>query len=56
MTIELSLLISGISVAFAIFFGIRDQTRNSRKDTKEEKCVQDTNFSPDDWPQAWEDA
>ena len=36
MTIELSLLISGISVAFAIFFGIRDQTRNSRKDTKEE--------------------
>ena len=20
------------------------------------KCVQDTNFSPDDWPQAWEDA
>lgn len=36
ITIELSLLISGISVAFAIFFGIRDQTRNSRKDTKEE--------------------
>ena len=20
------------------------------------KCVQDTNFSPEDWPQAWEDA
>ena len=20
------------------------------------KCVQDTNFSPDDWPQSWEDA
>ena len=20
------------------------------------KCIQDTNFSPDDWPQAWEDA
>ena len=35
MTIELSLLISGVSVAFAIFF-VRDQTRNSRKDTKEE--------------------
>ena len=36
MTIELSLLISGVSVAFAIFFGIRDQNRNSKKDTKEE--------------------
>ena len=20
------------------------------------KCIQVTNFSPDDWPQAWEDA
>lgn len=20
------------------------------------KCIQDTNFSPDDWPQAWDDA
>lgn len=19
------------------------------------KCIHDTNFSPDDWPQAWED-
>lgn len=36
MTIELSLLISGVSVAFAIFFGIRDQSRNNKKDTMEE--------------------
>lgn len=36
MTIELSLLISGVSVAFAIFFGIKSQSRNDRKDTKEE--------------------
>ena len=20
------------------------------------KCIQDTNFSPDEWPQAWKDA
>lgn len=36
MTIELSLLISGVSVVFAIFFGIKSQSRNDRKDTKEE--------------------
>ena len=32
MTIELSLLLSGISVAFAIFFGISNKKRNDKKD------------------------
>lgn len=36
MTIEISLLISGISVAFAIFFGISSKSRNDRKDTEQE--------------------
>lgn len=36
MTIELSLLISGVSVAFAIFFGISTKNRNTKKDTQEE--------------------
>ena len=31
MTIELSLLLSGISVAFAIFFGISNKKRNDKK-------------------------
>lgn len=36
MTIEVSLLISGISVAFAVFFGISTRSRNAKKDTQEE--------------------
>lgn len=36
MTIELSLLLSGISIAFAVFFGISTRNRNVRKDTQEE--------------------
>lgn len=36
MTVEISLLISGISVAFAIFFGISSKSRNDRKDTEQE--------------------
>ena len=36
MTVELSLLLSGISVAFAIFFGISSKSRNDRKDTEQE--------------------
>lgn len=36
MTVELSLLLSGISVAFAIFFGISSKNRNDRKDTEQE--------------------
>lgn len=35
MTIELSLLLSGISVAFAIFFGISNKKRNDKKETGE---------------------
>ena len=36
MTIELSLLMSGVSIAFAIFFGISNKNRNTKKDTQEE--------------------
>lgn len=36
LTIEVSLLISGVSVAFAIFFGICSKQRNDKKDTQEE--------------------
>ena len=36
MTIELSLLFSGVSIAFAIFFGISTRNRNVKKDTQEE--------------------
>ena len=36
MTFELSLLISGISVAFAIYFGLSSKKRNDRKDIKQE--------------------
>lgn len=36
MTIELSLLLSGVSIAFAIFFGISTRSRNVKKDTQEE--------------------
>ena len=35
MTIELSLLLSGISVAFAIFFGISNKKRNDKKDAEQ---------------------
>lgn len=36
MTIELSLLLSGISVAFATFFGISNKKRNDKKDAEQE--------------------
>lgn len=36
MTIELSLLLSGVSIAFAIFFGMSTRSRNVKKDTQEE--------------------
>ena len=36
MTVEISLLLSGISVAFAVFFGISSKNRNDRKDTEQE--------------------
>ena len=36
MTIELSLLLSGASVAFAIFFGISNKKRNDKKDAEQE--------------------
>lgn len=36
LTIEVSLLISGVSVAFAIYFGICSKQRNDKKDTQEE--------------------
>lgn len=35
MTIEVALLLTGISVAFAIYFGISSKQRNDRKDTAE---------------------
>ena len=36
MTIEASLLLSGVSIAFAIFFGISTRNRNVKKDTQDE--------------------
>lgn len=44
MTIELSLLLSGISVAFAIYFGLANKNRNEKRDVKEdtEKEVKET--------------
>lgn len=36
MTVELSLLLSGVSVAFAIFFGISSKSRNERKDAEQQ--------------------
>jgi len=36
MTIEVSLLLSGISIAFAVYFGICTKSRNAKKDTQEE--------------------
>jgi hypothetical protein len=36
LTIELSLLLSGISVAFAVYFGISNKKRNATKDAQEE--------------------
>lgn len=36
MTIEISMLLSGVSVAFAIFFGICSKQRNEKKDTQED--------------------
>ena len=40
MTIEISLLLSGVSVAFAIFFGICSKQRNEKKDTQEDATEQ----------------
>lgn len=34
MTIEISLLISGISLAFAVYFGIKNNARADRSETK----------------------
>lgn len=45
MTIELSILMTGVSVAFAIFFGISSKARNDKKDTEqsaEEKATTNT--------------
>lgn len=36
MTIEVALLISGVSLAFAIYSGIANLKRNSKKDTAED--------------------
>lgn len=36
MTIELSLLLTGISVAFAVFFGLSNKSRNDRKDIQDD--------------------
>ncbi len=36
MTIELSLLLSGVSIAFAIFFGVSTKHRNDKKDTQQD--------------------
>lgn len=36
MTVEVALVISGISVAFAIFFGVSNVKRNQRTDDKNE--------------------
>ncbi len=41
MTIELTILISVVSVAFAIFFGLKSNRRNDIKDI-EEKVARDT--------------
>lgn len=35
MTVEISLLISGISVAVAIFFGMKNQKRSDKQEIKE---------------------
>lgn len=43
MTIEVSLLLSGISVAFAVYFGIISKRRNDRKDTEQETEEKATN-------------
>lgn len=45
MTIEISMLLSGVSVAFAIFFGICSKQRNEKKDTQadaEQRATTDT--------------
>lgn len=36
MNMEMSILISSLSVAFAIYFGISTKNRNTKKDTQEE--------------------
>ena len=45
MTIEISLLLSGVSVAFAIFFGICSKQRNEKKDTQEDAEQRATSVS-----------
>ena len=44
MTIEISLLLSGVSVAFAIFFGICSKQRNEKKEQEdaEQRATTDT--------------
>ena len=45
MTIEISILLTGISVAFAVYFGISSKQRNDKKDTEqnaEEKATTNT--------------
>jgi len=36
MTIEVSLLLSGVSIAFAVFFGLVNKKRNEKKDIQNE--------------------
>lgn len=43
MTIELSLLISGVSLAFAVYFGLSSKKRNDKKDMQEETKEEATN-------------
>lgn len=40
MTIEITILISGIAAAFAIYFGLKSKSRNDTKDI-EEKATRD---------------
>ena len=42
MTIEISLLLSGVSVAFAIFFGICSKQRNDTQEDAEQRATTDT--------------
>lgn len=44
MTIELSLLLSGISIAFSIYLGLASKSRNEKRDVKDdtEKEVKET--------------
>lgn len=39
MTIEISLLLTGVSVAFAVYFGLANKRRNEKKDTEDETAA-----------------